>query len=82
MARSLRINYPNALYHVTCRGTEPFLNKIKKAFQKGRNREQPLLQAIHRILAERVIGEVCRILHLNEEAISRRGFGSVAREEI
>lgn len=56
-------------------GKEPFLNKIKKAFQNGRNREQPSLRAIHRISPERVIREVCRILYLDEEAISHRGGG-------
>ena len=56
-------------------GKEPVLNKIKQAFQKGRNREQPSLQAIHRILPKHVILAVCRILHLQEESVCRRGGG-------
>lgn len=28
MARSLRINYPDALYHVTCRGNEQKSNSL------------------------------------------------------
>ena len=57
-------------------GKETFIQEIKKVFQKkSKNREQPSLAAIHRVAPERVIGEVCRVLHLDEKAICLRRGG-------
>ena len=89
MARSLRIQYPGAYYHVTCRGKghgivgdEKFIEWVKERFirQAGASREQPAIKELQKVCKPgELVEHFTQLSGISHEEICRRGKRSVER---
>jgi hypothetical protein len=78
MARPLRIQYPEAYYHVTCRGNEQ--KKIFYLDKDSSRREQPALKELSKVFEPKeLIEQFIQITGERREDICRRGKNSTER---